>query len=381
MALNSSTPVALWVVPVPEFGGVARHVVDVAAAGLPGYELVVLAPSGHLTDELKKMGVRILTEVPFGVDAGFKKSFDALNIAIESEKPAVVHAHLAYADIVAAAVITSRKIKRVKNKALCVPALASTEHGIADSGAVYNTNKLRALAMKTLHNLRLRVTDHKISVSASTSEQMAKQWGAREVEVVRNGIDVQGIQTAVAKMRTASDTNAPRLLSLSRLAPEKGLDYLIDAFALLAQKYPQAHLEVAGAGELEAELKMQVNNLSIAEAVSFPGFVNPLEAMGRADIIVQLSMWENLSYTLLDAKAAGLKVLATDVGGNREIVGEEELAAPLESHKDRQEQIRTLARALEKLWSSPQILDGAPTYSREQMNQAIVQVYGKREKI
>ena len=43
----TSTPTALWVVPVPDFGGVARHVVDMARAGLPGFNLVVLAPEGN----------------------------------------------------------------------------------------------------------------------------------------------------------------------------------------------------------------------------------------------------------------------------------------------------------------------------------------------
>lgn len=53
--------------------------------------------------------------------------------------------------------------------------------------------------------------------------------------------------------------------------------------------------------------------------------MNPAEAMGRSDLLAQLSVWENLSYTLLDAKAAGLAVVATDVGGNAEILGQQGL--------------------------------------------------------
>ena len=47
--------------------------------------------------------------------------------------------------------------------------------------------------------------------------------------------------------------------------------------------------------------------------------------MGRSDMVVQLSVWENCSYTLLDAKSAGLKVVATAVGGNPEVVSAREL--------------------------------------------------------
>ena len=43
---SNGVPTALWVVPVPEFGGVARHVVDMARAGLPGFNLVVLVTRG-----------------------------------------------------------------------------------------------------------------------------------------------------------------------------------------------------------------------------------------------------------------------------------------------------------------------------------------------
>ena len=50
---SNGVPTALWVVPVPDFGGVARHVVDMARAGLPGFNLVVLAPEGKLTERLE----------------------------------------------------------------------------------------------------------------------------------------------------------------------------------------------------------------------------------------------------------------------------------------------------------------------------------------
>ena len=56
----TSTPTALWVVPVPDFGGVARHVVDMARAGLPGFNLVVLAPEGKLTNRLEELGVTVI---------------------------------------------------------------------------------------------------------------------------------------------------------------------------------------------------------------------------------------------------------------------------------------------------------------------------------
>ena len=72
-------------------------------------------------------------------------------------------------------------------------------------------------------------------------------------------------------------------------------------------------------------MREQAQRLNLGDSVTFSGFVDPHQAMGRSDMVVQLSVWENCSYTLLDAKSAGLKVVATAVGGNPEVVSAREL--------------------------------------------------------
>ena len=103
---TTKTLTALWVVPVPDFGGVARHVLDVARTGIPGYRLVVCAPEGKLTERLRELNIPVHT-VPFGPSRGFRTSFASLAHVIEREKPTIVHSHLAYADVIAAAVVNS----------------------------------------------------------------------------------------------------------------------------------------------------------------------------------------------------------------------------------------------------------------------------------
>ena len=375
MALSSDSGKALWIVPVPEFGGVARHVLDVARAGLPGYELYVLAPEGALTRSLKELGVKVFADRSFGTEAGFKSSYTRLNEIIEQIKPDILHSHLAYADIVAAAVVTARKVGRLKKRDLWVPLLATTEHGIADRGSVYNSNRLRALTMKAIHLARLQVTDIKIAVSASTAEQMKKQWGARGVAVVRNGVDYDGIRVEVSSSHLPNETGQPRILSLSRLSEEKGLEILIPAFAEYLKANPKARLEVAGVGPLRGRLEQEVAALGIQDSVSFPGFVKPLEAMGRNDMVVQLSVWENLSYTLLEAKAAGLRVVATDVGGNAEIVDENELVPPL-AGMSKDEAISLVSAAINRVWSQA-VVPGKTLPSRGEMCQEIAGIYRK----
>ena len=321
---TATTLTVLWAVPVPDFGGVARHVLDVARTGIPGYRLVVCAPEGKLTERLRELNIPVHA-VPFGPSCGFRTSFASLTHVIEQEKPTIVHSHLAYADVIAAAVVNSLKMRRLANRSLTVPTLITTEHGIAGDDAVYHGTSWRSKLMEQVHRVRLWGTNAAIAVSRSTAEQMRRKWGARRVSIIYNGVDAPGLRAAVHKHRVPTEPDAPRILSLSRLSPEKGIDVLIEAFAQLRTVYPKAHLEIAGEGDLADTLAQQVRELHISDAVTFSGFVDPLEAMGRSDMVVQLSIWENCSYTLLDAKAAGLKTVATNVGGNPEILAPNEL--------------------------------------------------------
>ena len=324
MAVENSLPVALWAIPVPEFGGVARHATDVARAGLPGYELKVLVADGALANTLDELGNSAIRG-EFGTSAGFIKSFNILNQQIEQLRPAVVHSHLAYADIVACAVVVSRRLRRIVQRETFVPALFTTEHGIAGNDAVYHSSPLKARGRELIHRARLMLTNHAIAVSQSTADQMKRKWGARNVEVIFNGVDAP--QTAMNISRVTSKN--PHILSLARLAPEKGLEVLIEAFAELRKELGGATLEIAGEGSELARLEALAARLGTSDAVRFPGFVDASEAMSRADVLVQLSVWENLSYALLDAKATGLKIVATDVGGNAEILDESELVPSL----------------------------------------------------
>lgn len=328
MAVSHSLPVVLHCVPVPGFGGVARHISDIAEAGLPGYRLVVLCPPGALSARLKELGAEVL-EANFGTDAGLRVSLRTLTSIIENLQPAIVHSHLAYADVVAAIAVNWLKARRVLHRSTHLPQLFTTEHGIAGDDTVYHGSSWRSRLMQTVHRARLWGTDGALAVSQSTADQMRRQWGARKVGVLTNGIDLLGITQAVASRRVVPDPHQLRVLSLSRLAPEKGLDVLIDAFSLLQQQVPGASLEIAGEGELLPQLQQQIKKLGLEESVSFPGFVDSLAAMGRSDVLVQLSVWENCSYTLLDAKAAGLKVIATAVGGNPEILSGAEMVPSL----------------------------------------------------
>lgn len=305
----SNPPTALWVVPVPDLGGVARHVLDAARAGIPGWRMVVLCPEGELAKSLRAQGAAV-TVAPFGPDAGLFTSLRSLTTAVRSLRPSIVHSHLAYTDIVASLAWLPRDVRRI-----------STEHGIAGDDLVYHESSLKGRAMALAHSLRQRRFSARIAVSKATADAMRKKWNVRhQIVVIPNGVDAP-----VAPARERTDPAAPRILSLARLAPEKRLDQLLKAFALLHAELPGATLTLAGEGPLERDLRAQISRLELDDAVRLPGFVDADAAMAEADVVVQLSVWENCSYTLLDAVARGIPVVASRVGGNPEIMPESSL--------------------------------------------------------
>ena len=156
---GAPAPLSLWVVPVPDLGGVARHVLDVAATGLPGLRLVVLCPEGPLAARLREQGSAVVTG-PFGPDSGMAASVRTLRRMVRTLRPAVVHSHLAYADLVCAAVLrgpTGPRTAHGKDRPRG-PVLVSTEHGIAGDPGIYHRDPVTARWRERLHTRRLRRT-------------------------------------------------------------------------------------------------------------------------------------------------------------------------------------------------------------------------------
>ncbi|PKH38061.1 glycosyl transferase [Nocardioides alpinus] len=312
-----TAPTALWVVPVSDLAGVARHVLDVSRVGLPGWRLVFLAPPGDLPGRLRELGASVV-EGPFGPAHGLRASVATLREAVRRERPAVVHSHLSYADIVVALAVGRG------------PRLVTTEHGIARDDVVYHRSTTRARVMAAAHTARLRRFAAAIAVSEATADAMVEKWHPRvRPTVIPNGVDVVATPAPLAPR---APSGGVRVLSLARLSPEKRLPALVDGFAELRRTHPEARLTLAGTGPEEAALRAQVSRLGLTETVSMPGFVDPAKAMAEHDVLAMLSVWENCSYALLDAAGRGMGVVASDVGGNPEILPGTSLVSAEDPH-------------------------------------------------
>jgi glycosyltransferase involved in cell wall biosynthesis len=119
-------------------------------------------------------------------------------------------------------------------------------------------------------------------------------------------------------------SHARLLVSLGRLHRLKGFDVLIAAFREVAGLFPDAVLLIGGVGEESARLRQQIDSLGLSGRILLPGLVhNVHDLLAACDIYVNSSHWEGLPMTLLEAIAHGKPMVATDVGGNSEVVRDE----------------------------------------------------------
>jgi GalNAc-alpha-(1->4)-GalNAc-alpha-(1->3)-diNAcBac-PP-undecaprenol alpha-1,4-N-acetyl-D-galactosaminyltransferase len=102
------------------------------------------------------------------------------------------------------------------------------------------------------------------------------------------------------------------ILAMGRLAPEKGFDLLIEAFAQVAPRFADWGLAILGEGRLRRELESSVVALGLNGRVILPGAIrSPGSALGKADLFVLSSRWEALPMALIEAMVCGVPAIAT----------------------------------------------------------------------
>jgi len=135
------------------------------------------------------------------------------------------------------------------------------------------------------------------------------------VRVVRNGIAESEFEPALPR------PDAADFVCVGELRPVKAIDVLLEALAILQQAGRRATVVIAGEGPEAARLKAQAARLGIADQVRFIGHCPARTAFTMGRMLVIPSRAESLPYVVLEAAAAGLPIIATDVGGNPEIFG------------------------------------------------------------
>lgn len=170
------------------------------------------------------------------------------------------------------------------------------------------------------NRLAVRRTRFLVCVSAD-AVAVARSEGAtaRQLRVLLNAIDVQSFAADGYQDRSGQW----KAVTVARLAPVKDLGTMLRAARIVRDANPAFRLHIVGDGASRTELEQQAASLNLQDTVVFHGASNdPRPYLADGNVFLQSSISEGISLTLLEAMAAGLPIVATDVGGNREVVEE-----------------------------------------------------------
>lgn len=310
-------------------GGVRAHIRQVyQLLAKDGHQVLLAGPSNVILPAPGAVGGACLRTYqidigarPSGADLKALRQLKQLAATVE-----VIHAHGLRAG--ALAVLAAKRLPAAKR-----PRVVVTLHNLPVGSAPTR------LVGKALHLVVVKGADYVLTVSPDLLEK-AKQLGLKAGEIAVVPAPARGCMDHVAQPEisqdsaqsldagsgvdsgsgygASSDTDcdaAPCLLTIARLAPQKGLDLLLEAATLIKQRGIDFTWLVAGDGPLKAQLNQQIDDAALP--VKLLGRREDIGALlSQADVVVQTSYWEGQPLTLREAMQAGRAIVATDVGGS-----------------------------------------------------------------
>ncbi len=174
-------------------------------------------------------------------------------------------------------------------------------------------------------------TDQVTSVSISVGEFMIQGEGVSrdKVQVIHNGVKSEDFDVTVDKAQKRAELGLGMsdfaFINVARFFPNKDHSTLLKAFAIVAKKLPEARLLLCGEGMLKEDLLKETAALGLNDKVKFMGNRRDIAYIHKAiDVFVLSSTKEGLPIVLLEAMAAGVPIVTTDVDGNPEAVAHNE---------------------------------------------------------
>jgi glycosyltransferase involved in cell wall biosynthesis len=291
--------------------GVASYVVDlVAGQAAQGWDVVLATPpADDLAARCVAVGARHV-EWPAGrgVGPGVPAEVVRLRRVIRRADPDVVHLHSSKAGL------AGRLALRGRRPTIFTPHAWSFLHGNA-------ATKRGALAWERFAS---RWTTVVMCCSAGERVRGERAGVRAEMTVVLTGIDLRQFPPANAAERAQARRSLglgpePLALCVARLAPQKGQDLLLDAWPSVRTHVADAQLALVGDGPLRNDLSAR----GVPGVTLFGDRDDVVHWYAAADVVVAPSRWEGLSLVVLEALASARCVVATDVDGMRDAIGDD----------------------------------------------------------
>lgn len=297
-------------------GGAGRHAAMLARACAGAGALVRVfgpATTGALlpSDRTGAIGFETVAITDRPRPVGDARAVLRLRRMLAELRPDVVHAHGMRAGAFAALALWLGEPKSGRRRR---PPLVVTVHNAPPSGA-----RLAAI-YGLLERLVARRADVALCVSPDLSDRMRKLGAA---DVRRAVVAAPELARVPAEPPAELDADyRPVVLAVGRLAPQKGFDTLIAAAARWRGRRPVPLVVIAGSGPLAGQLARQARELEVD--ARFLGARDDVAwLLAAADVFVLPSRWEGQPLILQEALRAGRPIVAADVGGVRDLTGDD----------------------------------------------------------
>lgn len=227
---------------------------------------------------------------------------------LKQEKPHIVQTYI----------LKPNLYGRIAAKLAGIPVIISTELTLRNQ-APSRLRRMRDLFFHPMNACLNRYTD----VIICASEAIKKEWQKRSIKdkltVIYPPFDIAKLPSLKKK---PIKKNGDWIIGIvGRLSEEKRHIDLLKAFADVSLKFPAVTLQIVGDGYLRQDLERTAGELGISKIVTFTGFQeNVYEYLEKMDLFVLPSRTEGSPLSILEAMAAGLPVISTNIGGIPEIV-------------------------------------------------------------
>ena len=293
-----------------DVGGAERHVVDLASALARQGHSVTLACSiqGALAPLAEQAGVRVQALLRRLIKRRKSPRYTwELARLVRRECFDLVHAHMFSSALASAEALAGTETP-----------LVITEHSQAAWRSPYACRCSQWAYSRAKHI---------IAVSREIKWRLVEQDGVPydRVSVIMNAVSPAPLQALIKAPDIPGVSEASALVGVvTRLQPEKGVAYFIEAAAAILQRLPRVHFLIVGDGPRRRALQMYAEQLGIQKQVHFLGFrLDARAIVASLDVLVVPSLSEGTPLVTLEAMAAGVPVVASSVGGIPEQVKHE----------------------------------------------------------
>lgn len=312
------------------------------------HTIITLKELGELTPRFVEANIRV-------VNVHCKNLFDIpgllrLRTLVKEENPDLVLSYLFHADM------ASRLVLSISP----VPFLRTT----------YNHPKY--FIARFLEWLTKPFVKHYLANSKAVKDFYVRHLGviAKKITVIPNGVDINSFASLTPNLALKESlTIGPDdfvIICVANLHPNKGHRFLLEAFESLWQEFPHIRLLLIGDGEERENIQAIIQSFRSKDAIRLLGRRNDVPSLLKlSDLFVLPTLFEGQSNAILEAMAAGVTVITTDIPENRTFIdnGKNGILVPPED-------IDSLKRAISEVLTDPSIRHHLTTNARAAVSQS-----------